>query len=100
MEIWRLLLTKNKKEPAKPCPDFSLDELIRALEDKGGGDEQGYFTTQELCERVGHGVGWVRLRLKEMDREGRIQFAKRKTLTLDRKPVRVPAYKLKETKKD
>ncbi len=89
-------MTKVKtSEAIKPSPDFGLDELIRALQEKGGGDEQGYFTTQELCDRVGHGVNWVRARLREMEKEGRLGFTKRKAMTLDKRPVFVPSYRLK-----
>ncbi len=86
---------KAKTEAIKPCPDFALAELVKALEGQNINDREGYFTTQELCKQVGHGVNWVRSHLGIIDRAGGLMVVRRPSLTLDKRHITKPAYRLK-----
>ncbi len=93
-------MPKKLPPPDKPCPDFALAELVKALEGQNINDAAGYFTTQELCERVGHRGDWVRDHLRIIDKAGMLEIVRRSGLTLDKRPNTVPAYRLKTEAKE
>ena len=96
MEIWRAAkLTKTKATEPKPCPDFGLDELIRALSEQGSDTAQGYYTVSELCGKLLYSVGWVRKHLTRLMGDGKLIRGNRIITTLDGRTVRVPAYRLR-----
>jgi len=75
-------------------PDISLDEWLAELERLSKRAEGGGITTQELCEATGRGVGWVRRRLHQAQRQGRLEVVRVYRTAIDGVPRHVPAYRL------
>lgn len=86
----------------KPKPDFALDELVGTLEEltKEEEDSQGFFTTTEICERMGWGREKVRNLLNKTKEEGRLIVGSKRVLFLDNRTCDITAYKLKSKEEE
>lgn len=79
----------------KPTPDFSMDALLRELQERASTGGEG-ATTAELSEILNKTKGMIRKELHRLKKEGRLLRIDKRIEFLDGRVVTVPAYKLKE----
>jgi len=81
----------------KPQPDFALDELVKTLEEltEEEEDSQGFFTTTEICEKMGYGREKVRWLWNKARKEGRLVIGSKRVRFIDNRVCDITAYKIK-----
>ena len=72
---------------------FGLVELLGALSEAPADDPQA-MTVGELARRLGHCENWVRAKLVELQRDGKLECVTLHRPRLDGKLTSVPGYRL------
>jgi len=78
--------------------EFAENELVELLVnalDFSTEDRDGFMTTAEIAEKSGHGVGWVRDRLRSLKANGQLEFRRVSIVDLADRQTWVNAYRLK-----
>lgn len=89
----------GSKASADLTPDFTFDELLKALE--GSWDESGdgvaqALTSEDICEKTGWGHHRVLRKLKSLKRAGCLEVVVLRRENLDGKMGVRPGYRLKK----
>lgn len=77
-----------------------LDVVLRELEEwsRRHADGPDGFTSEDLAQHTGRGIGWAQARVREGVRSGRVVFAgHREGVRSDGHRCWQPVYRLKET---
>lgn len=73
---------------------FSSTDLLALLQSEGAEGEG--LSTQEIAEATGRSTGWVRNRLLELSKAGKLRVTRKRSQRVDGTPCLVPAYSLVE----
>jgi hypothetical protein len=76
--------------------DITADDLVRALEEAQdtADSPDGLLTTVQLSKLLGRNRKWVRVKLGELDRAGRLECVWVEGTSISRSKTMVPAYRL------
>lgn len=73
--------------------DIDIAAWQRAVAEAGGAAEP-LLTTDELSVVWNRDTNWVRRKLRELIRAGRVECARRSSMTIDGRAVTIPGYRL------
>lgn len=78
-------------------PKIREDEWLTALGDieELSGDSNG-LTATEIAEKIGRGAAWVRKRLKELEKQGRLLIGQKRITRWGGAPYTTRCFKIKE----
>jgi len=72
-------------------PDFTMDELLRLLEEQCTPDGAG-LSTGEIAEALGRSHNWVHRQLGKLAKRGILEVRFQSRTRLDGRSARVPVY--------
>ena len=81
-----------------PAPEVAapyIDDLVRALEEAKRQDEDWGVAAREIAKYTGWNIDKVRMKLRELNDEGRLESRYVKRPSISGRMAGVPAYRLK-----
>lgn len=79
--------------PLPPEPDFSLEDLLKELNERANIDDG--LTRKEIEKATGMKKYWVLEQLHELNNSDRLIVVSKKIRAIDGRTLTVPAYRLK-----
>lgn len=75
---------------------ITVEEWLAELQRLGNevGDDSGSLAMSEMCDLFGHGIGWVKRRLRAAMKSGLVIATTKRLRAMDGRTMEVSAYRL------